>query len=176
STARAPRPCRTALRDSVGADLADSRSSNRRVRHPGVRASWPAASSTGMCARPLSGLLSIEQILDLLAGQLLARAVLAQQDESSPSPVARRRSDAEIPKLVDARSSDVEPNRPASAGAGQAGHVSLAEFPFESVLRVATRDTGDPRSPPEPPAAHVSVGVADADLAHVISSFLSAVP
>src|SRR5690606_39897770 len=111
-----------------------------------------------MCARPSRGLLSIEQILDLLAGQLLARAVLAQQDESRPLPVARRRSDAEIPKLVDPWSSDVEPNRPASAGAAQAGHVSLAKYSFESVLRVAARDTGDPRSPPEAAAAYARVG------------------
>src|SRR5690606_1159230 len=113
------------------------RSSNRRVRHPGVRASWLAASSTGMCARPLRGLLSIEQILDLLAGQLLARAVLAQQDESRPLPVARRRSDAEIPKLVDARTSDFEPNHATPAGAGQAGRVLPAKLSLESVLRVA---------------------------------------
>src|SRR5690606_49075 len=118
-----------------------------------------------MCARPSRGLLSIEQILDLLAGQLLARAVLAQQDESAPLPVARRRSDAEIPKLVDPWSTHVEPNHPASAGAGQARHVSPAKLPFEFVLRVAARDTCDPRSPPEAAAAHVSVGVADADLA-----------
>src|SRR5690606_6540724 len=98
---------------------------------------------------------------------LLARAVLAQQDKSTPSPVARRRSDAEVPELIDPWSSYVEPNRPASTGAGQAGHVPLAKLSFEAILRVAARDTGDPRSPPIAAAAYVSVGVADADLGHL---------